>query len=235
MKIVVFTGAGISSPSGIKSFRDSNGLWENYRIEEVATPEAWVKNKELVLEFYNQRRLNVMDAQPNAAHLYLAELEKEYNVQVITQNVDDLHERAGSGNVLHLHGEIMLAKSSGLDREKKYYSIKSNGLIEPGDVCDAGHQLRPHIVWFGEDVPLYPKALEIAREADMLIVIGTSLQVYPAAALAYQTKLDCRLVIVDPHADEMQVPGNYIKIPKSADKAVDDLKKIIGKQGIQKK
>ncbi|MBN9294794.1 MAG: NAD-dependent deacylase [Flavobacteriia bacterium] len=229
MKIVVLTGAGISAPSGIKTFRDSDGLWENHRIEDVAAPEAWRKNRKLVLEFYNQRRLNVMDAQPNAAHLYLAELEKDYNLQIITQNVDDLHERAGSRNVLHLHGEIMLAKSSGPDKEKKYYKVKSNGLIETGDFCDSGYQLRPHIVWFGEDVPLYPKALEIAREADMLMVIGTSLQVYPAAALAYQTKPDCRLIIVDPYADEMQVPDNYIKISKSADQAVDDLKKIIGK------
>lgn len=230
MKIVVLTGAGISAPSGIKTFRDSDGLWENHRIEDVATPEAWQKNPELVLEFYNQRRLNVINSQPNTAHFYLAELEKEQNVQIITQNVDDLHERAGSKNILHLHGEIMLAKSSRADQDHKYYKVKSDGLLKKGDYCDSGYQLRPHIVWFGEDVPLYPKALEIAREADILIVIGTSLQVYPAAALAYQTKTGCQLIIVDPDADKMQIPDNYIKIAKSADKAVDDLKKIIGKQ-----
>lgn len=178
--IVVFTGAGVSAESGLKTFRDSDGLWENYRIEEVATPEAWERNPKLVLEFYNMRRKQCMEAQPNKAHQLIAELEKYYNVSVITQNIDDLHERAGSTNVLHLHGEIMKVRSSVDDN--LIYPIKKWNL-ELGEKCEKGSQLRPHIVWFGEPVPMMEKAIEIVQTADVFIVVGSSLVVYPAAGL----------------------------------------------------
>jgi NAD-dependent deacetylase len=196
-KIIVFTGAGISAESGIKTFRDSDGLWEEFNINDVATPEAWQKNPLLVLEFYNQRRKQLMEAQPNAAHKALVELEKKFDVQIITQNIDDLHERAGSKKVLHLHGEIKKARSSadaGL-----VYEL-SNGEIKPGDKCEKGHQLRPHIVWFGEDVPEMEMAYALVTETDILIVIGTSLNVYPAASLIYYTKPGVPIYLIDPLA-----------------------------------
>jgi NAD-dependent deacetylase len=178
-KLVVLTGAGISAESGLKTFRDSDGLWNGYDIEDVATPRAWKKNKQLVLDFYNMRRQDVLNAQPNAAHFGLAELEKDFNVQVITQNIDDLHERAGSSQVLHLHGEIFKMRSE-LD-ETLIYEIKKDILL--GDVAKDGAQLRPHIVWFEEPVPMIEEAAAIASSADIFAVIGTSLVVYPAAGL----------------------------------------------------
>lgn len=183
-KVVVLTGAGISAESGLKTFRDSDGLWNGYNIEDVATPRAWKKNKQLVLDFYNMRRKDVANAQPNAAHIGLAGLEKDFDVQIITQNIDDLHERAGSTRVLHLHGEIFKMRSE-LD-ENLIYEIRKDILL--GDIGDDGAQLRPHIVWFEEPVPMIEQAAQIAAAADIFVVIGTSLVVYPAAGLVHYTK-----------------------------------------------
>lgn len=179
-KLVVFTGAGISAESGIKTFRDSGGLWEEYDINEVATPQAWEKNKALVLEFYNNRRKQVLEAKPNDAHYALVELEKKYDVHIITQNIDNLHERAGSKKVLHLHGEI--TKSRSTSNPSLIYEIKGAEL-KLGDKCEKGSQLRPHIVWFGEMVPEMDMAYVIAEQADVFMVVGTSMAVYPAAGL----------------------------------------------------
>lgn len=221
-KIVVLSGAGISAESGIKTFRDSDGLWENYRIEDVATPESWKKNPNLVQEFYNQRRKQVLEAKANEAHYYFAELEKKYNVQIITQNIDDLHERAGSTNVLHLHGNIRFAKSSGPNQEKKYYPI-DGWELKLSDLCDDSYPLRPHVVWFGEDVPMLEQAAEICLSADKLIVIGTSLQVYPAAGLVFAAKNSCMKYVIDPQADKLNLDESYVKINSGAVKGVERL------------
>ncbi|MCG8326321.1 MAG: NAD-dependent deacylase [Chitinophagales bacterium] len=178
-KIVVLTGAGISAESGIKTFRDANGLWEGHDVMEVASPEGWNNNKELVLDFYNQRRKQLFDVVPNEAHLALVQLETRYQVSVITQNVDDLHERAGSGNIIHLHGELRKARSTRYP-ELIYQWDKD---LNVGDNCEQGHQLRPHIVWFGEAVPMIEKAALEISTADLVMIIGTSMQVYPAAGL----------------------------------------------------
>lgn len=194
MKIVVLTGAGISAESGISTFRDADGLWENHRIEDVATPEAWHRNPALVLEFYNQRRRKLMDVTPNAGHLALATLEKTHEVQIITQNVDDLHERAGSTQVLHLHGELRKVRS---DRyESLVYPWDKD--LNLGDLCERGAQLRPHIVWFGESVPMLERAADLAAEADIFLIIGTSLQVYPAASLMVYAPRHIPFYYVDP-------------------------------------
>jgi NAD-dependent deacetylase len=179
-KIVVFTGAGMSAESGIKTFRDTNGLWEEFKIEDVATFDAWQRNMPLVLDFYNQRRKQVLEAKPNEAHQLVAQLQQKYDVQVITQNIDDLHERAGSKKVLHLHGEIIKSRST--VNEHLIYPITGYEIKE-GDICEKGSQLRPHIVWFGEAVPEMDAAIAIAEQADVFITIGTSLNVYPAANL----------------------------------------------------
>ena len=179
-KIVVFTGAGMSAESGLKTFRDTNGLWEEYRIEDVATPEAWQRNKPLVLKFYNERLKQVINTKPNKGHLILVDLQKHFDVQIITQNVDDLHERAGSKKVLHLHGEIRKMRSS-VD-EALVYPIKKHE-IKLGELCEKGSQLRPHIVWFGEMVPEMDNAINLIVQADIVITVGTSLLVYPAAGL----------------------------------------------------
>lgn len=194
-KIVVFSGAGMSAESGIKTFRDTGGLWEEYRIEDVATFDAWVKNQDLVLDFYNQRRKQVMEAKPNHGHGLVAELQKQFDVQVITQNIDDLHERAGSKKVLHLHGEIMKARST--TKHDLVYPLK-HCEIKVGDVCEVGSQLRPHIVWFGEDVPEMEMATKLAEEADIFITIGTSLNVYPAANLLNVVQSQIPKYLVDP-------------------------------------
>lgn len=178
-KVIVFTGAGISAESGLQTFRDQNGLWQGYRVEDVATPSAFKKNPELVLDFYNQRRRNVKEAQPNAAHLALAALEQRMEVEIITQNIDDLHERAGSSKVLHLHGEIFKMRSA--LREDLVYPIYNDILV--GDLAEDGAQLRPHIVWFEEPVPLFEQAIQQVQDADAFVVIGTSLVVYPAASI----------------------------------------------------
>ncbi|GAB4454468.1 MAG: NAD-dependent deacylase [Bacteroidales bacterium] len=195
-KLVVLTGAGVSAESGISTFRDSGGLWEKYKIEDVATPEAWRKNKELVLEFYNQRRKQLLEVKPNRAHELLVELESDFDVQIITQNVDDLHERAGSKNVLHLHGELLKSQST-VDPSLVY---KIDGWeLKMGDKCEKGSQLRPFIVWFGEAVPMMDKAMELTEKADIFVVIGTSLQVYPAASLLQYVRPTSPIFVVDPN------------------------------------
>lgn len=194
-KIVIFSGAGMSAESGIQTFRDSGGLWEKYRIEEVATPEAWKKNKELVLDFYNQRRKQIIQAQPNEAHQIVSDLQRDYDVVVITQNIDDLHERAGSRQVLHLHGEIMKARSTA--NETLVYPIKGHE-IKMGDICEVGSQLRPHIVWFGEMVPEMERAMMLLEDADVFVTIGTSLNVYPAANLMHASPENIPKYLIDP-------------------------------------
>ncbi|MCX6292375.1 MAG: NAD-dependent deacylase [Bacteroidetes bacterium] len=218
-KVVVFTGSGISAESGLKTFRDSDGLWENYKVEDVATPQAWQRNRKLVLDFYNLRRKQVLEAVPNEAHLALVALEKKFAVQVITQNVDDLHERAGSKKVLHLHGEIRKARSS-VD-PSLIYDIKGWELNE-GEKCACGSQLRPHIVWFGEMVPELETAAHLISAADIFIVIGTSLQVYPAAGLIDYTKHDSEKYLVDPNAPTY-VPGEFTIVRKKAGTGVPQL------------
>lgn len=194
-KIVALTGAGISAESGIKTFRDSGGLWEENKIEDVASPEGWKRNPQLVLNFYNERRRQLLDCEPNRAHLALAELESKHDVTIITQNVDDLHERGGSTNIIHLHGELLKARSS-VDECLVY---EWRGDITENDKCEKGSQLRPHIVWFGEAVPEIEKAVPIVSNADVLIVIGTSLAVYPAAGLLHYSKYEADKWLVDPN------------------------------------
>jgi len=219
-KIVVLTGAGMSAESGLKTFRDSDGLWHNYRLEEVATPEAWLKNMDLVLEFYNERRKNLLEARPNPAHIALARLEEKYDVQIITQNVDDLHERGGSTKVLHLHGELRKACSTAdpsLVYELKGWELKR------GDLCEKGYQLRPNIVWFGEPVILITKAAEICTQADICIVIGTSLQVYPAAGLIHYVFQGAPKYLIDPKAEHVPMVENLEVIKKTAGEGVPEL------------
>lgn len=185
----------MSAESGLRTFRDNNGLWEDHRVEDVATPEAWSRNRALVLRFYNERRKALLSAEPNEGHRMIAAWEKDHNVTVITQNVDDLHERAGSTRVVHLHGELMKARST--SDPSLVYPMQGWELKE-GDRCEKGSQLRPHIVWFGEDVPLMPFAASLAGMADVLVVVGTSLQVYPAANLAFCARPDARRILIDP-------------------------------------
>ena len=198
--IVVFTGAGISAESGLGTFRDSGGLWDNYKIEDVATPDAFKKNPELVLEFYNIRRRQLLSSFPNSAHYALNKLQQNFNLQIITQNIDDLHERSGSNNVLHLHGKLRQSKST---LDNKLYEIEGSELIL-GDLCPNGAQLRPNVVWFGEAVPMMDVAIEIVKIADIFIIIGTSLNVYPAASLIHYTSNSCEKYIIDPNADDYQ-------------------------------
>ncbi len=201
-KLVVFTGAGISAESGIKTFRDSGGLWEEFDINEVATPQAWEKNQRLVLDFYNKRRKQVLEAQPNKAHFALVELEQKFDVQIITQNIDDLHERAGSKKVLHLHGEITKSRST-VDSSLVYKIAGEE--IKFGDKCEKGSQLRPHIVWFGEMVPMMETAYIIAEKADIFVVVGTSMAVYPAAGIIDYSPQDIPKYLIDP--SDIKVTG----------------------------
>jgi NAD-dependent deacetylase len=198
-RIVVLSGAGISAESGLQTFRGADGLWEGHRVEDVASPEGWAANPELVLDFYNQRRRAVRAAAPNAAHRALVDLERAYDVRIVTQNVDDLHERAGSTQVLHLHGEIMLARST---RDPRLIRHLGDADIQLGDRCELGGQLRPHIVWFGEMVPAMEEAVELVADADVLIVVGTSLQVYPAAGLVFEAPKRARRIVVNPDIPE---------------------------------
>ena len=221
---MVFTGAGMSAESGLKTFRDSNGLWEEYRIEDVATPEAWHKNKAHVLRFYNERLKQVVEAKPNQGHLILAELQKHFDVQIITQNIDDLHERAGSKKVLHLHGLITKMRSS-LD-EKLVYPIKKQE-IKIGDLCEKGSQLRPHIVWFGEMVPEMDNAINIVTQADIFIIVGTSLVVYPAAGLIYHANTMAKKYLIDPGNFDTSVLQSINHIKKNASQGLDELKKLL--------
>lgn len=217
--IVVLTGAGISAESGIKTFRDSDGLWENHRIEDVATFDAWLKNKELVLDFYNQRRRQLLECEPNDAHKLLVKLEEKYNVQIITQNVDDLHERAGSTHVLHLHGELLKVRST-LD-EKLIYVWKND--LKIGDICEKGAQLRPHIVWFGEQVPMISVAEQMASKADIFIVIGTSMVVYPAAGLIHCVDYSIPKYVIDPNKPTISKFKNLEYITEKASVGVKKL------------
>lgn len=219
-RLVVFTGAGISAESGIKTFRDSGGLWEEHKIEDVATPQAWAKNPTLVQEFYNQRRKNLLEAKPNAGHLAIAELQKYFNVHVITQNVDDLHERAGSQKIVHLHGELMKVRSC--NYPKLIYNVKG-WEVKMGDVCEKGSQLRPHIVWFGEMVPEMDNAIELVQQADIFIVAGTSLNVYPAANLLDYAPADIPKFYVDPNPDLVYSFGDIRVIKEKAGKGLPDL------------
>ncbi|WP_428665337.1 SIR2 family NAD-dependent protein deacylase [Runella sp.] len=206
-KLVVLSGAGISAESGIKTFRDSDGLWEGYSIEDVATPEGWRRNPQLVLDFYNERRKQGLTAEPNAAHLILAELEKYFDVQIITQNVDNLHERAGSKKVLHLHGELYKSRST--KEPSLVYDIEGWEL-KLGDKCELGSQLRPNIVWFHEEVPMMVPAVEMAEQAEIFIVVGTSLVVYPAAGLVYYVPPRVPIFVVDPKTPEMSGSTKYV-------------------------
>ena len=222
-KIVIFTGAGMSAESGIQTFRDSDGLWENYSIEDVATPEAFQRNPELVLEFYNARRKNVMEAQPNDAHYAIANLEKTKDVHIITQNIDDLHERAGSKSTLHLHGQIMYGKNSeGINEEYEYIE---SGRIELGQKANNGSQLRPHVVWFGEAVPAMDDAIKTCMDANVFVVIGSSLQVYPAASLTQFIPENCKAYIIDP--SDVPITSNFTHIKKGAIEGVNELINIL--------
>ncbi len=220
-KIVVLSGAGISAESGIKTFRDSDGLWEGHDVMEVATPEGWKKNQALVLDFYNQRRKQALSVKPNAAHYALVELEKHYDVTVITQNVDNLHEKAGSSKVMHLHGELFKTRST-FDESLVY---DMNGWeLKKGDKCEKGSQLRPHIVWFGEEVPMMDAATKEAMKADIFIVIGTSLVVYPAAGLVDFAPATSKIYVVDQNMPYISPRPNMILIEE---KATIGMKKIL--------
>ncbi|MDB5257780.1 MAG: Silent information regulator protein Sir2 [Chitinophagaceae bacterium] len=221
--VVVLSGAGISAESGIKTFRDSGGLWEGYDVTEVATPEGFRRNPELVLEFYNMRRKQAMDAKPNAGHLALVELEKQYHVNIITQNVDNLHEKAGSSHVLHLHGELFKSRST--RRPSLIYDM--NGWeLKIGDTCELGAQLRPHIVWFGEAVPAMDEAIALVRKADVLIIVGTSMQVYPAAGLIDYAPQGIPVYVVDPNLPAVSGRPN---LHLMAEPASTGLTKVVAK------
>jgi NAD-dependent deacetylase len=226
-KLVVLTGAGISAESGLKTFRDADGLWEGYDLEEVATATAWRKNPALVQEFYNMRRANIMGAQPNRAHYILAELEEHFDVQIITQNIDDLHERAGSTNILHLHGEILKMRSE--KNELLIYPV--SGDIQMGDKAEDGAQLRPHIVWFEEPVPLIEEAARITRTADIFVVVGTSLVVYPAAGLVNYAPWLIPKFIVDKKVPYTSSLFNLTTIEKGAGEGMEELKELLLKEG----
>lgn len=220
-KLVVLSGAGISAESGISTFRDSGGLWENHRIEDVATPEAWRKNPDLVLDFYNERRKQALAVKPNPAHYALVELEKHYDVQIITQNVDNLHEIAGSTNVIHLHGELF--KSQSTKNPELVYDLPSWEL-KKGDLCELGSQLRPHIVWFGEAVPMMDVAMDITAQADIFVVVGTSLAVYPAAGLVHYVNAYKPIYIIDPVKPDITFRKNMTFIQEKASIGMEKLK-----------
>ncbi|MCC6413150.1 MAG: NAD-dependent deacylase [Saprospiraceae bacterium] len=225
MLVVVLSGSGISAESGVSTFRDANGIWQRYRIEDVATPEAWHNNREGVLDFYNQRRKQLFDVAPNPGHEALVELEKTFEVQIITQNVDDLHERAGSKQVMHLHGELRKVRCERCSH--KIYDWP--GDLQVGDTCDLGHQLRPHIVWFGEEVPMIGPATELCRKADALIIVGTSMQVYPAAGLVHYAPAGIPVYYVDPDPAPVAIPGLRVVAEKAGTglwKVVEELKKF---------
>ena len=222
-KIVVLTGAGISAESGLKTFRDSDGLWEGYDVTEVATPRAWKKDPQLVLDFYNMRRRDVTKADPNAAHLGLAALEKDFDVEVITQNIDDLHERAGSTRVLHLHGSIFSMCSE--QNRTLTCEIRKDMIL--GDLAPDGSQYRPDIVWFEEPVPMIEKAAEVVRQADIFVVVGTSLVVYPAAGLIHYAGFEIPKFIIDKTIPYTSGIYNLTAIEKSATEGVEELKKLL--------
>jgi len=223
-KIVVLSGSGISAESGLKTFRDMGGLWEQYDVTQVASPVAWERDRSLVLRFYNERRKQLLETSPNRAHFALAELEKDYDVQIITQNVDDLHERAGSSNILHLHGEIRKARST--KDSALIYDIDGWELKE-GDECELGSQLRPHVVWFGESVPAVSEAIQIAKTADIFLVIGTSLNVYPAAGIIDYLPDKTILFLVDPNAAGMKTGKKCTFIQEKATTGIEKFIEMI--------
>jgi NAD-dependent deacetylase len=221
--LIVLTGAGISAESGLKTFRDSDGLWMGYDVYEVASPQGWQKNPGLVLDFYNQRRKEVAKALPNAAHKVIAGLEKEFNVTIITQNIDDLHERAGSKNVIHLHGEIFKMRSE--KDENTFYEIRDD--IQLGEKADDGFQLRPHVVWFGEPVPMIEEAAKVMAIADYFILAGTSLQVYPAAGLIDFLQPGIPKYIIDKNPPYIPLHHNFTVIEKPATEGMNQVKGLI--------
>jgi NAD-dependent deacetylase len=222
--LTILSGSGISAESGIKTFREAGGLWEGHDVMEVASPQGWERNSELVLDFYNQRRAQLKKVLPNAAHTGLKELEAHFNVQIITQNVDDLHERAGSTNILHLHGELNKVRSTRYEDE----IINWDGDLKMGDYCTRGYQLRPHIVWFGEPVPMLETAIEKAAVSDIFVVIGTSMQVYPAASLIHYVRGETPIFFIDPKPNiSHHAFQNLTIIPKNAVEGVGELQKIL--------
>ena len=232
-KILIFTGAGVSEESGIETFRGNNGLWDNYKIEDVATPSGWRKNREVVLDFYNQRRAQLKDVEPNLAHKLIADLEKDFDVQVVTQNVDNLHERAGSTNIIHLHGELTKSRSTFPGSSETY---DCPGDINLGDKCPRGSQLRPHIVWFSENLDSVDllNAEKAAFECDICIIVGTSMQVSPANQIPFITKEDCIIFYVDPSESDFYIPEfrknffKHIKEPATVgmQKVIDIIKNV---------
>ena len=223
-KLVVLSGAGISAESGLKTFRDSDGLWEGHDVTEVATPEGWRKNPELVLEFYNQRRKQALEAKPNKAHQILAELEDHFDMTVITQNVDNFHEQAGSSRVLHLHGQLFECRSQA--DESLVYEM-DNWELKLGDLCEKGHQLRPNIVWFGEAVPMMDEAADVVEQADILVIVGTSLVVYPAASLVHYARQNVPVFVVDPNQPLMNKRPNLHFIRDKATSGMAQLKEVL--------
>lgn len=234
-KITVLTGAGVSAESGISTFRDSDGLWENHNVEDVASIEGWYRNPALVLDFYNHRRAQLAQVRPNPAHIAIAELEGQYDVTVVTQNVDNLHERAGSTRIIHLHGELTKVRPENACNEMDGFSEETvfdigTGSIEIGDLAPNGAQLRPHIVWFGEAVPKIDAAIDAVEAADILLIVGTSLQVYPAAGLYRYARMDTPIYIIDPK-DVSVRDGRLTHIKDVATKGMETFKNII-KSGI---
>lgn len=226
-KLVILTGAGMSAESGISTFRDSGSLWEQHRIEDVATPEAWIRDPALVHRFYNLRRKQLTEVEPNDGHFGLVELEKDFEVKVITQNVDNLHERAGSKYVLHLHGELMKMRSTGPD--ETVYEVSNDKLdFQAGDLCPKGYPIRPHIVWFGEMVPAINQAIQLVEQADILVIIGTSMQVYPAAGLINYTRRNIPIFLIDPNEIHTGKTGVTL-IKSSASKGVKKLSELLYK------
>ena len=228
--VVILTGAGMSAESGIKTFRDMGGIWEKYDVTEVASPQGWAKHPEVVLEFYNQRRKQLFESEPNKGHYGLAAMEEDYNVKIITQNVDDLHERAGSSTILHLHGELKKVRSTtdpSLIYELDHWELKL------GDKCEKGSQLRPHIVWFGEAVPAIAEAEKIVKEADIFVVIGTSLNVYPAAGLLWNIPTGAPVFLIDPN--DMNIPQslNVTHIKNIASEGVEELRRRLKQKNEQ--
>lgn len=220
-KIVVLTGAGMSAESGLKTFRDADGLWEGHDVMEVASPQGWENNKKLVLEFYNQRRKQLLRSQPNKAHKLIASLEENYKVTIITQNVDNLHERAGSTNIIHLHGELLKVRS--VNREDLIYLWEKD--LHLGDLADDGSQLRPNIVWFGEAVPMLDNAIEITKKADVLVIIGTSMQVYPAASLIHYIEASTPIYFIDPNPNISA--SSYDNLTIISEKAGTGIEKLV--------
>lgn len=222
-KICVLTGAGMSAESGIATFRDANGLWEGHNVMDVASPEGWNKNTELVLDFYNQRRAQLKTVEPNQGHIDLTKLETEYDVTIITQNVDDLHERAGSSHIIHLHGELNKVRS--IENESLVYEWTDD--LNIGDLCEDGHQLRPHIVWFGEMVPMLEKAIPIVSSCHYVIIIGTSMQVYPAAGLVSYAPRDAKVFYIDPKPKENHELSMRYELSIVAMSATEGVKKVV--------